>query len=70
MPQLLVETGTTVADFGSTVNESLMTNVNPNSLATQYVQILPWIGLIVVVSFVIYKVGKAIKGASKGKVRV
>lgn len=59
-----------VSDFGSEVNTALTTSVNPNSLSTQFVQILPWIGLMVIVAFVIYEVRRMVKGAGKGKVRI
>jgi len=68
MPMFL-EAGA-VNDFGSTVNTALTTSVNPNSLATQFVQILPWVGLMVIVAFVLYEVRKLVKGASKGKARL
>lgn len=61
---------TTVSDFGSEINTALQTSVNPNSLATQFTQILPWVGLMVVVAFVIYEVRKLVKGAAKGKVKL
>lgn len=65
----LADAGTT-SDFGSEINTALTTSVNPNSLATQFVQIIPWVGLMVVVAFVIYEVRKLVKGAGKGKVRL
>lgn len=58
------------ANFGSSVNTALTTSVNPNQLADQFVEILPWVGLMVVVAFVIYEVRKLVKGAGKGKVRL
>lgn len=69
MPQLL-ETAGAVSDFGSEMNTALTTSVNPNALATQFVQIIPWVGLMVIVAFVIYEVRKLVKGAGKGKVRL
>lgn len=67
MPQILEASAST---FGTDVNNALTNSVNPNNLATQFVQILPWVGMMVIVAFVIFEVRKLIKGASKGKVRV
>lgn len=60
----------TSATLGSQMNTALKENVNPNTIATQFIDVLPWVGLMVVVAFLIYEVRKLIKGAGKGKVRL
>lgn len=57
-------------DAGTQLNTALIQNVNPNTIVSQFVDMLPWIGLMVIVGFAIYEVRKMIKGSSKGKVRV
>lgn len=56
--------------FGSQLNTALQTNVKPDSIGTQFIDILPWVGGLVIVAFVIYEGKKLIKGASKAKVRL
>jgi len=60
--------GTTT--FGSKLNTSLQTNVKPDDIGTQFIDVLPWVGGLVIISFVIYEAKKLIKGASKAKVRL
>lgn len=59
-----------VSDFGSELNTALTTSVNPNTIGTQFIQILPWVGLMVIVAFVMYEGKKLIKGSAKAKVRL
>lgn len=56
--------------FGSKLNTALVTNVKADDIGTQFIDILPWVGGLVVVCFVIYEARKLIKGASKAKVRL
>ena len=55
---------------GSAMNTALQANVDPNTITSQFIEILPWVGTMVVVCFVIYEAKKLIKGAGKGKVRL
>lgn len=55
---------------GSQLNTALNTNVNPDTIVSQFVEVLPWVGAMVIVAFVIYEARKMIKGAGKGKIRV
>lgn len=55
---------------GSQLNTALNTNVDPNNIVTQFVELMPWIGVMMIVSFTIYEARKLIKGGSKGKVRL
>lgn len=64
--QMLADT----TSAGAQLNTALTTNVNPNTIVTQFVEILPWVGIAIIVSFVIYEARKLIKGIGKGKVRV
>lgn len=56
--------------IGAQLNTALTTSVAPASIMTEFLDILPWVGLMVGVAFLIYEGRKLIKGASKGKVRV
>lgn len=68
MPLFATEV-TTGVSAGKQMNDALMRDVNPNNLANQFVELMPWIGLMVVVCFAIYEVRRLIKGGSKGKVK-
>lgn len=56
--------------FGSKLNTSMKTNISPDEVGTQFLDILPWVGGMVIVAFVIYEAKKLIKGASRAKVRL
>lgn len=58
------------SSFGAQLNTALQKDVKPDSIGTQFIDILPWVGGLVIVCFVIYKGTKLIKGAAKGKVRL
>lgn len=62
--------GGTSTGFGTKMNTSLMTNVNPNGLADEFISFMPWIGSLVVFVFALTIMKRATKGASKGKVRL
>lgn len=67
--QLAADT-TGSSTLGSQLNTALETNVNPNTIGSQFIEILPWVGIMVVVAFLLYEGKKLIKGAGKGKVRL
>lgn len=56
--------------MGEVLNTALETNITPSGIITEFVKILPWVGLMVGASFVLYEARKLIKGAAKGKVRI
>lgn len=56
--------------MGSKLNTALQNSVDPNSFMDGFIDILPWVGGLVVVAFLVYEARKLIKGASKAKVRV
>lgn len=58
------------SSFGSQLNTALQNDVKPDSIGTQFIDVLPWVGGLVIVCFVIYEARKLIKGASKAKVRL
>lgn len=58
------------SSFGSQLNTALQKDVKPDSIGTQFIDVLPWVGGLVIVCFVIYEARKLIKGASKAKVRL
>lgn len=60
--------GTTTA--GSALNTGLQASVAPDTIITEFIEILPWVGAMVGVAFLIYEARKLIKGSAKGKVRV
>lgn len=55
---------------GQDLNTALTTNVTGSSIISEFINLLPWIGAMVGVAFLIYEARKMIKGASKAKVRV
>ena len=55
---------------GQDLNTALNTNVTGSSIISEFINLLPWIGAMVGVAFLIYEARKMIKGASKAKVRV
>jgi len=56
------------ATMGSKLNTALMKDVVPSTIMDEFIAILPWVGAMVPVAFVIREAKKLIKGASKGKV--
>lgn len=56
--------------MGAELNTGLSTNITPSGIVTNFIALLPWIGLMVGAAFTIYEARKLIKGASKGKVKV
>lgn len=62
--------GETSASMGTKLNSALMTNIEPSTIITEFVAILPWIGAMVGAAFVIYEARKMLRGAAQGKVRV
>lgn len=56
--------------MGESLNTALNTNITPSGIVTEFISILPWVGVMVGAAFVIYEARKLIKGAAKGKVRV
>ncbi len=56
--------------YGKALNTALQSSIKPDSIATQFIDVLPWVGGLVIVCFVLYEARKLIKGAAKGKVRV
>lgn len=58
------------ATMGSSLNTALTTSITPSSIISEFTGIIPWVGTMVVASFVIYEARKLVKGAGKGKVRL
>lgn len=56
--------------FGAKLNAKLQESVKPDDVGTQFMDVLPWVGGLVIVCFVIYEVRKLVKGAAKAKVRL
>lgn len=59
-----------VVSAGAALNEGLQSNITASGILSEFISVLPWIGGMVAVSFVIYEARKLIKGTAKGKVRV
>lgn len=55
---------------GQDLNTALNTSITGSSIISEFINLLPWIGAMVGVAFLIYEARKMIKGASKAKVRV
>ncbi len=60
----------TAVSAGAALNEGLKTNITASGILSEFISVLPWIGGMVAVAFVIYEARKLIKGTAKGKVRV
>lgn len=60
----------TEGSAGAALNTGLSTNITGSSILSNFIDILPWVGTMVGVAFVIYEGRKLIKGSAKGKVRV
>lgn len=60
----------TANGMGEALNTSLTTNVTPDGIIEQFIDVIPWVGLMVGAAFLIYEARKLIKGAAKGKVRL
>lgn len=56
--------------MGSALNTGLTTSITGASIIEEFIDILPWVGIMVAAAFLIYEARKGIKGAAKGKVRV
>ena len=56
--------------MGSALNTGLQSSVTGNQIISEFISILPWVGVMVAAAFLIYEARKLLKGASKGKVRV
>ncbi len=67
----VVQAAETVAgSAGTALNTGLTSSISGSGILSEFINILPWIGGMVAVAFVIYEARKMIKGTSKGKVRV
>lgn len=66
MPQVLEGS----VGMGSQLNTALTTSVAPNTIVTEFISLIPWIGMMIIAAFAIYEVRKMLKGAQKGKLRV
>lgn len=60
----------TATGMGESLNTGLTTNISANGIIEQFIDVLPWIGIMVGAAFLIYEARKLIKGAAKGKVRL
>lgn len=58
------------ATMGAALNTGLTTNITGTGIIEQFISILPWVGAMVGVAFLIYEARKLIRGSAKGKVRV
>lgn len=58
------------ATMGASLNTALTSSITPSGIITEFVSILPWVGLMVGAAFVIMLARKLIKGAAKGKVKI
>ena len=56
--------------MGTELNTGLTGAITGANIIGEFIDILPWVGLMVGAAFLIYEARKAIKGAAKGKVRV
>lgn len=59
-----------VTTVGSELNTALTSNVTGSNIMGEFISILPWVGGILGVAFLIYEARKLVKGAAKGKVRL
>lgn len=59
-----------VASMGESLNTALTTAITGQGIIDNFIDILPWVGIMVGAAFLIYEARKLLKGASKGKVRV
>lgn len=55
---------------GQDLNTALTSNLTGSTIMSEFISILPWVGTMVGVGFLIYEARKLIKGAQKGKARV
>ena len=56
--------------MGDALNTALTSSITGEGIITEFVKILPWVGLMVAAAFLIYEAKKMLKGAGKGKVRL
>lgn len=59
----------TTVTMGSALNTGLTSAITGQGIITEFISILPWVGVMVGAAFLIYEARKLIKGAAKGKVR-
>lgn len=60
----------TATGMGESLNTALTTNITGEDIIEQFVDVLPWVGIMVAAAFLIYEARKLVKGAAKGKVRL
>ena len=60
----------TATGMGESLNTGLTTNISAEGIIEQFIDVLPWVGIMVGAAFLIYEARKLIKGAAKGKVRL
>ena len=58
------------ATIGQELNTALTSNISGESILSNFIDLLPWVAIMVGVAFLIYEARKMLKGASKGIVRV
>lgn len=58
------------ASMGEALNTGLTSSITGEAIIENFIDILPWVGVMVGAAFLIYEARKLLKGASKGKVRV
>ena len=58
------------ATIGQELNTALTSNISGESILSNFIDLLPWVAVMVGVAFLIYEARKMLKGASKGKVSV
>lgn len=56
--------------MGESLNTGLTSSITGDKIISEFVSILPWVGLMVAAAFLIYEAKKMLKGAAKGKVRL
>lgn len=60
----------TTTTIGEELNSALTSNISGESILSNFIDLLPWVAVMVGVAFLIYEARKMLKGAAKGKVRV
>ena len=56
--------------MGESLNTGLTSSITGDKIISEFVSILPWVGLMVAAAFLVYESKKMLKGAAKGKVRL
>lgn len=59
-----------VTGMGESLNTGLTNSITGDAIIEEFVDILPWVGVMVAAAFLIYEARKLVKGAAKGKVRL